>query len=132
MYGLAHCITLIRANHICREISFNLGRADTLGMDEYHNRKIPVTTASEFTIIPCMITFSQIIRKVSIQIYSSRLPWQEKLQNASQIQEVLDAWIESLGPEIKPDTTIEGSLSHLALREPKWCRRQRLTIRLRT
>jgi hypothetical protein len=114
-----------------REIAFNLGRPDTLGMDEYHNRQTQAINESENAIIPCMIVFSQITRQVSIQIYFSRLPWKEKLQNADHIQRELDLWVETLPPAIKPDTTIEGRLSQLALREPKWCRRQRLTTRLR-
>jgi hypothetical protein len=113
-------------------MAFALGRPDTLGMDEYHNCQRPNVDDSAFAIIPCMVTFSQVIREVSTRIYSSSLTWQEKLLNAARIQAELDAWVEGLPPTIKPDTTIQGRLSHLNLREPKWCRRQRLIARLRT
>jgi hypothetical protein len=112
-------------------MAFSLGRPDTLGLDEYHNCPRPNVDDSAYAIIPCMITFSQIIREVSIRIYSSNIPWQEKLLHAGRIQAELDSWVESLPPTIKPDITIEGRLSHLTLREPKWCRRQRLITRLR-
>jgi hypothetical protein len=121
----------VSANTANREIAFNLGRPDTLGMDEYHNRQPQAIKESEHAIIPCMILFSKITRQVSTEIYFSRLPWKEKLQNADHIQRELNLWVETLPLAIKPDTTIEGRLSQLALREPKWCRRQRLTIRLR-
>jgi hypothetical protein len=112
-------------------MAFSLGRPDTLGMDEYHNRKLPEIDTSEGAIIPCMIGFSQIVRQVSIRIYSSYSPWQEKIQNAVLIQKELDDWIDSLPPTIKPDTSIKGKVSQIVLREPNWCRRQRLITRLR-
>jgi hypothetical protein len=114
-----------------RELAFSLGRPDSLGVDDYHNRQLPEIHSSEFAIIHCMVPFSHILRKVSVQIYLSQAPWQEKIQQAGQIQDELDAWVESLPSTIKPDTTIEGCLSQLALREPKWSRRQRLILRLR-
>jgi len=100
-------------------------------MDEYHTRQLPNSNPPESAIIPCMVTFAQIIRQVSVRIYTSKIPWQEKLMHAGHIQSELDAWIEALPPIIRPDTTIAGCLSQLALREPKWSRRQRLIIRLR-
>lgn len=54
-------------------MSFSVGRPDTLGMDEYHNRAIPERDDTEYAIIPWMIDFAQIIRRVSVQIYHSRI-----------------------------------------------------------
>jgi hypothetical protein len=113
-----------------REMSFSVGRPDTLGMDEYHNRAIPERDDSEFAIIPWMIDFAQIIRRVSVQIYHSRISLQEKLQLALQIEMEMDRWLARLPEKIKPD--IAGyRLSRSALRDPKWARRQRLVLGIR-
>ncbi|CAI7613658.1 unnamed protein product [Penicillium bialowiezense] len=112
------------------EMSFSVGRPDTLGMDEYHNRSIPPRDDSEFAIIPWMIDFAQIIRRVSVQIYHSRISLQEKLQIALQIEMEMDRWLARLPEKIKPD--IGGyRLSRSALRDPKWARRQRLVLGIR-
>ncbi|OGE49599.1 hypothetical protein PENARI_c020G11706 [Penicillium arizonense] len=112
------------------EMSFSVGRPDTLGMDEYHNRAIPERDDSEFAIIPWMIDFAQIIRRVSVQIYHSRISLQEKLQLALQIEMEMDRWLARLPEKIKPD--IGGyRLSRSALRDPKWARRQRLVLGIR-
>ena len=111
-------------------MSFSVGRPDTLGMDEYHNRSIPPRDDSEFAIIPWMIDFAQIIRRVSVQIYHSRISLQEKLQIALQIEMEMDRWLARLPEKIKPD--IGGyRLSRSALRDPKWARRQRLVLGIR-
>ncbi|GFF22927.1 quercetin 2,3-dioxygenase [Aspergillus udagawae] len=112
------------------EISFSVGRPDTLGMDEYHNRALPDRDDSEYAIIPWMVDFAQIIRRVSVQIYNSRIALQEKLQAALHIEADLDKWMARLPDRIKPDV-----LGHLpstgALRDPKWARRQRLVLGIR-
>jgi hypothetical protein len=111
-------------------MSFSVGRPDTLGMDEYHNRSIPPRDDSEFAIIPWMIDFAQIIRRVSVQIYHSRISLQEKLQLALQIEMEMDRWLARLPEKIKPD--IGGYRpSRSALRDPKWARRQRLVLGIR-
>ena len=115
---------------ISREMSFSVGRPDTLGMDEYHNRAIPERDDSEYAIIPWMIDFAQIIRRVSIQIYHSRITLQEKLQLALQIEMEMDRWLARLHERIKPDIGAYR-LSRSALRDPKWARRQRLVLGIR-
>lgn len=108
-------------------MSFSIGRPDTLGMDEYHNRSIPPRDDSEFAIIPWMIDFAQIIRQVSVQIYHSRISLQDKLQLALQIEMEMDRWLARLPEMIKPD--IGGYRpSSSALRDPRWARRQRLVL----
>ncbi|KAJ5174675.1 uncharacterized protein N7482_000552 [Penicillium canariense] len=112
------------------EMSFSVGRPDTLGMDEYHNRAIPDRDDSEYAIIPWMIDFAQIIRRVSVQIYHSRITLQEKLQLALQIEMEMDRWLARLPEMIKPDIGAY-KLSRSALRDPKWARRQRLVLAIR-
>jgi hypothetical protein len=111
------------------EMSFSLGRPDTLGMDEYHNRRLPKTDDSEFAIIPLMVNFAQIIRKVAVSIYHRKSKWQEKLRGATQIEQELDEWVTLLPKSIRP--SIAGKPSEGALKEHKWCRRQRLVLHLR-
>ncbi|KGO66406.1 Transcription factor, fungi [Penicillium italicum] len=112
------------------EMSLSVGRPDSLGMDEYHNRSIPPRDDSEFAIIPWMIDFAQIIRQISVQIYHSRISLQDKLQLALQIEMEMDRWLARLPERIKPD--IGGHrLTRGALRDPKWARRQQLVLGIR-
>lgn len=116
--------------HCVREMSLSVGRPDTLGMDKYHNRAIPERDDSEYAIIPWMVDFAQIIRRVSVQIYHSRITFHEKLQRALQIETEMDSWLEELPDRIKPD--IWGrKTSGSALCDPKWARRQRLVLGIR-
>ncbi|BCR87969.1 uncharacterized protein ACHE_40533S [Aspergillus chevalieri] len=112
------------------EMSFSVGRPDTLGMDEYHNRSLPERDDSEYAIIPWMVDFAQIIRKVSVQIYHSRFTLQDKLQLALQIEQEMDRWVARLPPRIKPDLHGQPATGG-ALRDPKWARRQRLVLGIR-
>ncbi|KAK2810146.1 hypothetical protein FQN50_003115 [Emmonsiellopsis sp. PD_5] len=111
------------------EMSFSLGRPDTLGMDEYHNRRIPEPDDSEYAIIPCMVTFAYIIRKVSIGIYHSNSPVEDTISLALEIEEELDVWLRNLPDNIRPSPLRPPHMG--ALREPKWCRRQRLVLEIR-
>jgi Fungal specific transcription factor domain len=111
------------------EMSFSLGRPDCLGMNEYHNRTLPSFQDTEFAIIPAMVDFAQIIRRVSISIYHRKLKWQEKIRLASQIETELDQWVVSLPEKIRPFTLGRRAIG--ALKEPKWCRRQRLVLNIR-
>lgn len=111
------------------EMSFSLGRPDTLGMDAYHNRRLPAVDDSEIAIIPLMVDFAQIIRRVSVVIYHTRSAWQEKMMQASQIERELEAWVVRLPEKIKPFSP--GERLGGSLKEPKWCRRQRLVLNIR-
>jgi hypothetical protein len=111
-------------------MSFSVGRPDTLGMDEYHNLLPPDRDDSEYAMIPCMVEFSRIIRRVSVEIYHSKLTLQEKTQYALNIERQLDQWVAQLPAKIRPQ--VSGERSSLgALRDPKWSRRQRLVLGIR-
>ncbi|KAL4888838.1 fungal-specific transcription factor domain-containing protein [Aspergillus ambiguus] len=112
------------------EMSFSVGRPDSLGMDEYHNRPLPERDDSEYAIIPWMVDFAQMIRKVSIQIYHSRITLQDKLHVALQIEAELDRWMLKLPERIKPDI-LGHDVSGRTLRDPKWARRQKLVLGIR-
>ncbi|KAJ4129069.1 hypothetical protein NW768_007600 [Fusarium equiseti] len=102
------------------EMSFLLGRPDTLGQDEYHNRVMPPVDESEYAIISEMVQFGRIMRKVSIGIYHSQLPTPETIGLACDIEREMDSWVNSL-PQRR------GA----SLREPDWRRKQRLVLELR-
>ncbi|QPC78034.1 hypothetical protein HYE68_008786 [Fusarium pseudograminearum] len=102
------------------EMSFLLGRPDTLGQDQYHNRAMPPIDDSEYAIISSMVQFGRIMRKVSIGIYHSQLPILETIGLACQIERELDTWLDGL-PQRR----------NISLRDPDWRRKQRLILELK-
>ena len=111
-------------------MSFSLGRPDTLGLDEYHNRNLPTANDTEYAIIPCMVDFGRIVRKVAIEIYHSHLSLQQKLLIALKIENEMNEWVVRLPRSIKPSLGQENT--HLGgLRDPKWSRRQKLVLGIR-
>lgn len=116
------------------ELSFALGRPDTLGLDEYHDRPLPPLDDSEFAIIPLMVDFARIVRRIAIGIYHSRMSWQQKLVRAQGLEGELDGWIAGLPERIRPACLSSSSFSTgalAALRQPKWCRQQKIITEIR-
>lgn len=117
------------------ELSFALGRPDTLGLDEYHDRPVPPVDDSEFAIIPLMVDFARIVRRIAIGIYHSRTSWQQKMARAQGLEGELDGWIAGLPARIRPACPSSSSLLSsgglAALRQPRWCRRQRIITEIR-
>jgi hypothetical protein len=111
------------------EMSFSLGRPDSLGVDAYHNQRIPLVNASqpptEVGIISHMLPLTRIIRRVSIEIYHSVSSINKKLELAWQIHSELRQWNTSLPMSLRPDGATP------TLREPKWARRQRVVLGIR-
>lgn len=119
-------------------MSFSLGRPDTLGLDDYHNRPLPPRNSSQYAIIPWMVDFARITRKVSVQIYHRRLTLTEKLAAALTIEAELDAWVAQLPGWIRPGfigtdggTSAGAGFGRNDLKDPKWARRQRLVLGIR-
>ncbi|KAL4884195.1 fungal-specific transcription factor domain-containing protein [Aspergillus karnatakaensis] len=117
------------------EMSFSLGRPDTLGLDDYHNRPLPPRDDSLHAIIPWMVDFARITRKVSVQIYHRRLTLSEKLSTTLAIEAEIDDWMAHLPDWLRPefvtgvDEDVERGRNDL--RDPKWARRQRLVLGIR-
>lgn len=112
------------------EMSFLLGRPDTLGLDVYHNRAMPPVDESQFAIIPLMATFGRdIVRTVSTDIYHSPVLVPDNIEIAFQIGSQMDGWLASLPHRV--GMTSEGGRQLGALREPEWRRRQRLVLEIR-
>lgn len=117
------------------ELSFALGRPDTLGLDEYHDQPLPPVDDTEFAFIPLMVDFARIVRRIAIGIYHSRISWQQKMAHAWDLECELDGWASNLPARIRPAGLSPSSPSSseglAALRQPKWCRLQKIIIEVR-
>lgn len=106
-------------------------------MDEYHNRCQPNRDEhSEYTIIPIMVDLAHIIRRVSVDIYHSRISLQQRMKHSLEIERKLDNWLDALPKILQPDFGQsngkgDASSSISVLRDPKWSRRQRLVLGIR-
>ncbi|KAH9211559.1 hypothetical protein DL95DRAFT_234397, partial [Leptodontidium sp. 2 PMI_412] len=112
------------------EMSLSLGRPDTLGLDAYHNRRLPPKDSSEVAIIPCMVEFGRIMRKVAVDVYHSPQPLQRKFEDAIRIEQEMDQWVRTLPDNIRPDLSRPEAFLG-GLKEPNWSRRQRLVLAIR-
>lgn len=113
------------------ELSFALGRPDTLGIDDFHNRLMPAIDDSEVSIITCMIDLARIMRTISVSIYLPRVGLAEKLVRASGIEASIDAWVSRLPHLIRPSLTPDVHNAGGSLRDPVWARLQRLVLQIR-
>ena len=112
------------------ELSFSLGRPDTLGHDLYHNVPMTPLDDSETAIIPVMVDFARIIRDVSMDIYLVRRTPKDRLARAFQIESDLLAWLNQLPPPLCPP--LPGApLRSKGLRDPLYARLQRMVLQLR-
>jgi hypothetical protein len=128
-----------------REVSFSIGRPDTLGADIYHNRTLPLVRGNlnpsqpddsplleppHCAIISCMVTFSKITRTVCQKIYLSNAALPDIMALSNQIERELDTWLESLPEAIRPQLHQQGS-SLKGARDAQWVKRQRLVLNIR-
>ncbi|KAF4540141.1 C6 transcription factor [Lasiodiplodia theobromae] len=112
------------------ELSFALGRPDSLGMDDYHNRPLPPMDGSDVDIIPGMIGLARIMRAISVKVYLHRLSLAQKLQGALNIEMEMDAWVARLPEAIRPQFTSDVG-RHSRLGDPPWAYYQRLVLQIR-
>jgi hypothetical protein len=112
------------------EMSFSLGRPDSLGLEEHHNRRHPPIVDSETAILPIMIPFAHITRRVSVAMYLSKASMREKISWTDEIESQMDVWLSTLPEKIRPGATREND-SFRILKDPKWARRQRLVLQIR-
>jgi Fungal specific transcription factor domain/Fungal Zn(2)-Cys(6) binuclear cluster domain len=110
------------------EMSFSLGRPDSVGMENYHNRSMPPIDESEIDIIPCMIPFARITRQVSVATLSKK-SLREKIATANEIESEMERWLSTLPETIRPDVSQVQGIK--ILKDPKWARRQRLVLQIR-
>jgi hypothetical protein len=76
-----------------------------------------------------MVDLAHIIRKVSLYYNAKPAGQSDDLTYIFMLEANLDAWLDSIPSQIQPGTVGTRPLS--ALREPGWCRRQRLVLEIR-
>lgn len=76
-----------------------------------------------------MVEFSHIVRKVSLFYTEAPSHHIDHTGTAFHLESELDAWFIGLPPFIQAGSS--GSRSADSLREPEWCRRQKLVLELR-
>jgi hypothetical protein len=111
------------------EMSFALGRPDSLGLDIYHNQTMPAVDETEDAILATMVGFARLVRKVSVSIYASAQSTSERLAIAAEIESEMDAWLASVPSIIRP--TFHGEQSSTMIKEPKWAKKQKHTLKFR-
>lgn len=130
-----------------REISFSLGRPDTLGADIYHNRSLPLvgldtetghrnpemTEQPHCAIINYAVDLARITRTICQKIYLSNPSITDMITLTNQIERELEVWIESLPSAIRPDTQNQliQKPSLRSARDAQWAKRQRLVLNIR-
>lgn len=132
-----------------REMSFSMGRPDTLGSDRYHNRHFPVMETgrapanssstsdldtpepSHCAIIKVMVDLSRIMKGIGAKIYLSDEIDLRTVDLAFTLQSELDEWTETVPAEIRPRPNPSDLVSLKSARDPQWVKRQRLVLTLR-
>lgn len=130
-----------------REMSFAMGRPDTLGSDLYHNRRLPVTYESiesgtvpyqpelleppHCAIIRYMVDFSRITRALCLGIYLSDLSLPELLARANQLEQDLNRWVDSVPEAIRPSRIFSRKTSLKSVKDAQYAKRQRLVMTIR-
>lgn len=151
MPGLSIAITL--SHILLRELSFGMGRPDTLGADLYHNRPFPVTVYSrkavsttnsshelfepaQVAILEFMVEFSRIIRRIRLELYVPQSPATRDpdlaLQYAASIERELDSWLGHLPDTIRPQRASSQDTSLRAAKEPQYVKKQKLVLAIST
>lgn len=112
------------------EMSFALGRADSLGPDIYHNRLLPPIRDDETAILTPMVDCARIVRKISEYTYTTSTRIEHRLELAAEIEKEMNEWLQTLPKAIKPE--VNGSLDDTGItREPMWSKKQKHTLRFR-
>ena len=134
------------------ELSFGMGRPDTLGADLYHNRPFPVTTYSKnavaatehghdlhepayCAILEFMVDFSRIISRIRHELYIPVSPATSNpalaLQYAASIEQELDDWLRNLPDAIRPQRGTSQQTSLKSAKEPQYVKKQKLVLGIR-
>ena len=112
------------------EMSFARGRPDSLGLDVYHDQAMPPLDDSEHSILNTMVDFARIIRRVSIFAYASSQMVGERLDEAEEIDNDIDAWAEAL-PRIVSPLIADEEQAPRTSKSPAWLMTQRHALKLR-
>lgn len=124
------------------EMSFAMGRPDTLGADLYHNQRYPLISNIDVgeldylepphcAIIKCMVDFARITRHVCHGIYLTEFNLAVTLETATKIEQTLNDWVVALPEEIRPRLQATSVHSLQDAKAPRWVKRQRLVLTIR-
>jgi hypothetical protein len=125
------------------EISFSIGRPDSLGADVYHNRRYPVTTADtlgtesqlleppQCAFIKFMVDFSRIIKATYLKLYTLDLTLEMTITVSGRIEQDLERWVETLPPALRPLNDVTQKRPLKAAMDPPYVKRQRLATTTR-
>jgi hypothetical protein len=84
------------------ELSFALGRPDTLGNDSYHNRILQPIGDTEDSIISLMLPLARMIRKISPTIYLDQASIGEQLKRTVSLEQEMQSWLEEVPFRFQP------------------------------
>lgn len=126
------------------EMSFSMGRPDTLGADLYHNRSFPLIghensgissddryDPPQCAIIKSMVDLSRITRSICLDIYLPETITPRTVALAYRLEQDLDKWVEGLPEAIRPRQSADQPVSLKSVRDPQWAKRQRLVLGIR-
>ncbi|KAK8112025.1 uncharacterized protein PG998_008482 [Apiospora kogelbergensis] len=130
------------------EMSFAMGRPDTLGADLFHNRRLPLVQGQDAdvtiadnpdllepphcSIIRFMVDFSRITRSVCQRVYLVNTTVPEAVTVAYQIENDLNQWVEALPKTIAPVLSTGPATSSLkGAKAAPWIKRQKLVLNIR-
>jgi hypothetical protein len=119
-----------------------MGRPDTLGADLYHNRRFPVTEASQSgegrdielldhahcAIIKCMVDLSRITKSICLRIYLPQVTLAAAIGPARELESQIEQWITALPEAIRPIVPSDQDLGLQRARDLQWMKRQRLVL----
>ncbi len=112
------------------EMSFALGRPDSLGPDLYHNRAMPPIDDTGTGIITPMVEFARIVREVSSFVFLPARPISQRIKHADEIEGGMEQWVNSLPDLIRPQLhDLSDSLGTMT--DANWAKKQRHTLQFR-
>ncbi|TID17494.1 putative c6 transcription protein [Venturia nashicola] len=112
------------------ELSFALGRPDTLGMDFYHNRPVPMLNNSETDMIRATLDLSMVIRDVTASVHQKAIKVAERLSQASKLEQELNGWLAQLPEKIRP-TSGTDVLNSGSIHDQQWTKLQLFVLNIR-
>lgn len=112
------------------ELSFALGRPDTLGLDFHHNRPVPKLNNSETDIIRATLDLSKVIRDVTSGVHHNVVKLAQRLGQASKLEQNLNDWLAQLPEKIRP-TSGTDVLNSGSINDQQWTKLQLFVLNIR-
>lgn len=124
------------------ELSFSLGRPDSVGPDGFHSRPFPrieqvhshngidaaLLEPTEVQVIEFLARLSRIAREISFKLYNSTAGTPRKVQYVREIDAALNKWLRDIPLSIRPcNDGVSSGLSALKKQRP-YIRKQSLVL----